>query len=417
MGVLTKEQAYEMRDIIRRAIRNTAIYFEKDLWRNLKRFKINYDKPVTTNVNSFLSHKYIKGFLDEIKRNSKEESEKYILLNYIILSYLYFMQAEALYVDNLDELDYHDKRGKSASSRFYDIAFDPKKEKINLDEIEFQYEFDEAIVNIREKQRNLKYVNCPFMLVGKASISDESNRIHYDAINIVIMEFLKNDSIQYFNISINAELEKIISMRSNASIEKYLIFEDYTSPYGTSYIYPIGGYTVASFFNTASKQYAKNIYSDKEFEFLIVDATSTSNFNKYKNDSEFYDRIFYNGITKDTFDVMLDMYICHSAFEIYRSRTPEIKEYFKYVERMEPTSKLELMKDYPVINKLIYTKYKYINDGPDSHVSKGGTHASPCQHERKPTMRYNPKTGKRDIFVRGSIVNKGAPKTKYYKNK
>lgn len=42
-----------------------------------------------------------------------------------------------------------------------------------------------------------------------------------------------------------------------------------------------------------------------------------------------------------------------------------------------------------------------------------GTHASPREHTRREHMRYNPKTGLRDIHVRGTIVNKGHDKTNY----
>ena len=41
------------------------------------------------------------------------------------------------------------------------------------------------------------------------------------------------------------------------------------------------------------------------------------------------------------------------------------------------------------------------------------SHASPREHIRKGTMRYNPKTGKKDIKVRGCVVNKGVTKTSY----
>lgn len=42
-----------------------------------------------------------------------------------------------------------------------------------------------------------------------------------------------------------------------------------------------------------------------------------------------------------------------------------------------------------------------------------GTHASPREHSRAEHMRYNPRTGKKDIHVNGCTVNKGYTKTTY----
>lgn len=42
-----------------------------------------------------------------------------------------------------------------------------------------------------------------------------------------------------------------------------------------------------------------------------------------------------------------------------------------------------------------------------------GTHASPREHSRTEHMRYNPRTGKKDIHVSGCTVNKGYVKTTY----
>lgn len=42
-----------------------------------------------------------------------------------------------------------------------------------------------------------------------------------------------------------------------------------------------------------------------------------------------------------------------------------------------------------------------------------GTHASPREHSRTEHMRYNPRTGKKDIHVKGCTVNKGYTKTTY----
>lgn len=42
-----------------------------------------------------------------------------------------------------------------------------------------------------------------------------------------------------------------------------------------------------------------------------------------------------------------------------------------------------------------------------------GTHASPREHSRTEHMRYNPRTGKKDIHVNGCTVNKGYTKTTY----
>lgn len=73
------------------------------------------------------------------------------------------------------------------------------------------------------------------------------------------------------------------------------------------------------------------------------------------------------------------------------------------------------MNDSPVI---IYTDnidnnekvIKIINHNED-YIP--GTHASPREHSRVEHMRYNPRTGKKDIHVKGCTVNKGYTKTTY----
>ena len=54
---------------------------------------------------------------------------------------------------------------------------------------------------------------------------------------------------------------------------------------------------------------------------------------------------------------------------------------------------------------------RYPKEINDSGIVR--SHASPREHTRRGTMRYNPKTGEKDIKVKGCVVNKGHTKTSY----
>lgn len=413
MENLTKEQSEALYDQIRKAIRKTILLLDSSnsIWKNLRVYEYDTEKTPEANASNFLNTKGLDLWLSDVKSaagniDDSSRSSKYIAMLSLIELYFYFKQSVVLYTNKPSDYQFDpevldiltDLIHQNIQTRTF-----PKEDYRDI--LDYMYELDDEILQIRETQNETRYVNCPFMLV----VTEKNESIDKDVVSVYPFQFLQNKTISYIGITIIEDC--IANMFGTKHKMKDIMFEELDLSSKDEY-HPVlltGGYFTFAFQydNTSIKIVGDNVVDSS---FSVV--------SKYRSTANEEQKIEIAGVLASTTMIFMNkIYMVHSAFKAYIRRTPEIKIMINKIRTMTQASKIQLEKDHPSIQALNYTKYEYINDDNTGHVSKGGTHASPCEHKRSSTMRYNKKTGKRDIPVRECIVNKGKAKTQYYDNR
>lgn len=392
-NIITKKEAEETYTIIRHAIRNAAIKLDPDMWKALRKFEPDYDISIDSNINHFFNKDYVSGLLKELNRQKEQGNSEYtkehIAMVSIISLYIYFKISKILYVSNV--CDY----------------FTNEFNKFMNSDNDAIYNIEEDILKMTEQHKWCTTTNIPFIIVGGIqSVPDkESQTVNGDFICIDIMEYNKY-LVKYEHILINKKDEMIISINTWYHNMNYSMLIEHAAINDDASIILAGGFTLCA-------------GSEDGFEVCIF---NKENYIKATNRSKFAlveVEKYIELCKKNTCSLLQGAYSSHKGFNEYINRDPEIKTLVERMERMTPSSLKIIENDHPHINKLIQTLYKYeeFENKPIKRVNRGGTHASPCRHERRETMKYNPKTGKRDIYVRGCTVNKHKAPAQYYKNK
>lgn len=415
MAELTKSQCEELYNQIRRALRHTILCIDKDVWHELRTYEIDYDKEPHYNAAVFVNERCLGTFLNDVKKaggniDDNARSKEYWTTITLINLYFMYKQSRILYVSQEDA--YKFRYDESKFNFFAETIHNCIKQRCFDKEVydttmEYMYELDEEIVKLRNSQRDFRYINEPFMLV----LPVDDNKMM-----ILTAEFLSKPTqnfIMYYSVSIIDD--NITAMYMSENTLDNIIFDDVLSIQdidGMTPSIPRGGIFITQINYTPDYSEITSIdYKDNSSHKSIM--------NQYNRLKSMEEKVAYIGIMEYTTLLFINnTYTVHSALARYMRRNPEVKLVFEKIERMTQESRAILEDEHPRICALDYTKYDYVNE-PRSHVSRGGTHASPHEHIRSATMRYNRKTGKKDIYVRGSIVNKdkGLPKTQYYLNK
>ena len=406
--MITKEQSKEMFHQVRSAIRHLLIEISDVTWKHLRKYEINLNVEPETNVANFLNTNGIATLFEDLYKtggniDDEARSKDYAIIVTLITAYMYLYQSTIIYTD--DRSNYvkdaeifdiiTDFIGKSAKQKFFE-------ERDYEDIIDYMYDLDDEILRIRETQRNTRYINFPFMLV----VSEDNG----EKLNISAMNFGRNDFISYFTMNTHGIL--ITAMSRADSKMKDIIFEELGLTDNNKY-HPVilsGGYAAFAF------KWAGDSLKETAANSIENGNTMYKNYQRICKTRTEKEKITFVATTASSaLIIMNNMYMTHKALEAYINRTPEVKTKLERIGRMTEDSLKRLEEEYPTIQALVYTKYEYINES--EYEPKGGHHASPCEHERSSTMRYNPKTGEKDIYVRGCTVNKGKPKTHYYDNR
>lgn len=405
-NIITKKEAEETYTIIRHAIRNAAIKLDPDMWKVLRKFEPDYDISIDSNINHFFNKDYVSGLLKELNRQKEQGNSEYtkehIAMVSIISLYIYFKISKILYVSDIR--DYYFDNGE-----FYEYI----KIGSDADDDNIIYNLEEEILKMTDQHKWCTTTNIPFIIVGVQSDPDkespvisEKQVVADDIICIDIMEYNKHH-VKYETIIISKKDEIILSIKTwyhnmnySMLIEHAVINDDTSIILASGFTTCVGskdGITTADIIN--KENYIKATNRSK---FALVEVEK-----------------YIEVCKKNICSLLQGAYSSHKGFNEYINREPEIKTLVERMERMTPSSLKIIENDHPHINKLIQTLYKYeeFENKPIKRVNRGGTHASPCRHERRETMKYNPKTGKRDIYVRGCTVNKHKAPAQYYKNK
>ena len=395
-NIITKKEAEETYTIIRHAIRNAAIKLDPDMWKALRKFEPDYDISIDSNINHFFNKDYVSGLLKELNRQKEQGNSEYtkehIAMVGIISLYIYFKISKILYVSDI--CDY-----------YFDI--DEFHKYVNNDTTgdDIIYNLEEDILKMTEQHKWCTTINIPFIIVG---VQSDPTKETSNFICINIMEYNKY-LVKYEQIMICKQDEIIHTINTWYHNMNYSMLIEHAVINDDASMMLAGGFTVCIGFGDVDDDVRVYIYNKEEYAKYI----KTTNRSKYPSAETLMD------MKNISCSLLQNTYTSHKGFNEYINREPEIKTLVERMERMTPSSLKIIEDDHPHINKLIQTLYKYeeFENKPIKRVNRGGTHASPCRHERSETMRYNPRTGKRDIYVRGCTVNKDKAPAQYYKNK
>lgn len=418
---LTEKMCEELYNNIRRSIRYAAITNGPEgLWKKMKSFEPDPAKSVPVNRNYFLSYVFpefeimdLPEFsrplaqltaepdetIHKMKKEMKESKDAFYAL---IDLYIYYKIARIMYVEDLHEFFY-------GGSDKYRQLFDVMTHNDNSND-DYIYDLEEDLLKETAKHKNFRYVNEPFMAVGFNS----------GFISCVTMEY-SGDIIHYHHFEMNKFSNRLHSGTTWMQNTNYDIVFEHVNIDEDDQIIVMSGFTLFNYYNASTRITEMTKLTDEElYCFSTNEVTKTSFINKMKKFSD--NEEAKKGViklTKSESVAMLNYALAvRKCLNIYLERAPEIKECFDKIDRMAPQSKEALESEHPSIVNIDYTKYVYLDeDGkPIRRKHKGGTHASPREHTRSGCMRYNHKTGLKDIPVRGCTVNEGKSKTQYYKN-